>query len=549
MNHISSVRVFCAAACVLFACAKQITKTPETAVASSLQQTVKPLNYVKKSKKDTLTYVVEFHDSLERGAFGKDLEKLIRNFSSKAAADTTKALFIKTQAVVAAASPLDNLAAQPAAAAPVQKREEYSSPEKAVRSGGAVTIYTPFGSIDPALSPLVEAFICRSESCLAAAQDTNSANCIIKAHSDKKIAVMLAPAMQNAAGKAFSAFDAVTLWSNYVKQHPAEGRALFRHVNGIDQFIAGREAVVPGFQVTDERTVSLQLSQADPNAAQRLCTSRLFPAAFKTGPYYIKNDKANIMQLAPNAHFRQGKPFLNSCEIRLGKDSNPFLAFSLNRYDVMEIFSLKDADYARRSFIDKAALIGFSETRYFLSIAVQSTELRAALCRLFDRKDMLLNYVKAEGAALSAIESSEENIEAAPTPVLSSIPPMLSAAPVIVVFRSDDPVSAIIADKLLADISRAGLSCTVKGVAVEDYEKTLIKRDYGIAVGSVPGSILRDPSERLRMATMWFNDETNERTRIDQKQEFPLFSIKTYLLCKNKIGFLNDAIEGVHIKE
>ena len=51
------------------------------------------------------------------------------------------------------------------------------------------------------------------------------------------------------------------------------------------------------------------------------------------------------------------------------------------------------------------------------------------------------------------------------------------------------------------------------------------------------------------MSTMWFSDEVNERTRIEGKQEFPLFSIKTYLLYKNKIGFFNDAIEGVYIKE
>jgi hypothetical protein len=163
---------------------------------------------------------------------------------------------------------------------------------------------------------------------------------------------------------------------------------------------------------------------------------------------------------------------------------------------------------------------------------------------------MLANYVNAEGTPVSWIESAEETPDAAPpSPVLSSIPPSLSAAPIIVVFRSDDPISAIIADKLLADISRAGLTCTVKGMSTEDYEKALIKRDYGIVVASVPGSILRDQSERLRMATIWFSDESNERARIDQKQEFPLFSIKTYLLCKNKIGFLNNMIEGVYVKE
>jgi hypothetical protein len=322
-------------------------------------------------------------------------------------------------------------------------------------------------------------------------------------------------------------------------------------VSGIDQFIAGREAVVPGFQVNSEKTVILQLSQTDPLAAQRLCTPRLFPAAFKAGPYFIKNSKDNVVQLAPNDKYRFGKPFLGACEIRFGKDNNPFLAFSLNRYDVVALYALKDIDYARRAFADKATLRPFTESRYFLSLALGSPDLRGALCRLFDRKDILANYVKAEGTPLAALETPVENPEpAAPTnPALNNIPGGLAAAPVVVLFQSDDPVSVVVADKLLADISRAGISCTVKGVSTEEYEKALVRRDYGIAVGCVPGSVLTDQSERLRLSTMWFNDETNESARIESKQEFPLFSIKTYLLCKEKVEFLNDAVEGIYLKE
>jgi hypothetical protein len=548
MKTNSCISVFCAAATFLFACAKQVTRTPDTAVTISSRQIAKPLEYVKRTKKDTLTYIVEFHDSLQRGQFGKDLEKLIKTFPTNAPVDTTRAFFIKTQAVEAAPQFLAGAPVQPVAPVPAQPPAQEKPP---VRTGGAVTIYTPFGSLDQTMPTLTQAFLCRSELCPMRAADSIAATCLIKALSDKKVAVTLSSGMQNAAGKGFSAFDAVTLWSAYIKQHPAEGRALFRHVNGIDQFIAGREAVVPGFQVTDEKTVTLQLSQADPSARQRLCSSRLFPAVFKTGPYYIKNDKNNPVQLAPNAHCLHEKPFLNSCDVKLGMDNNPFLTFSLNRYDVMEIYSIKDADYARRSFSDKATLISFAECRYFLSLAFQSPELRIALCRLFDRKDMLVNYVKAEGSALSSVESTEENIDALtpPAPVLANIPSSLAVIPITVLFRNDDPVSAIIADKLLADISRAGMNCTVKGTAAEEYEKALVKKDYGIAVGSVPASIVRDQSERLRMAAIWFNDETNERTRIDQKLEFPLFSIKTYLLCKNKIGFLNNTIESMYVKE
>jgi hypothetical protein len=223
----------------------------------------------------------------------------------------------------------------------------------------------------------------------------------------------------------------------------------------------------------------------------------------------------------------------------------------LNRYDVVTLYSLKDIGYARRVFAEKGTLKPFTESQYFLSLALPSQELRSALCRLFDRKDILLNYVKAEGGPLAAMETQAEYVEpsASARPALQSIPGNLATAPVVVLFQNEDPVSVIIADKLLADISRTGVSCTVKGVSAEEYERALVRRDYGIAVGCVPGGVLSDQSERLRLSTMWFNDEINEPTRIESKQEFPLFSIKNYLLCKNKIEFLNDAIEGIFVKE
>jgi hypothetical protein len=544
------ISVFCASSCFLFACVKQVTKIPQAETAPSVQQSSMPLDYIKKVKKDTLTYIMGFHDTLERGFFATALEKLIKEFPSKASEDSTKELFIKTQTFITPLSASESVHVQPSMVFPPPKPE--MGVEKPVHYGGSAAIYTPRGAYDPALAALVEAFLCGTEACPAKGQNSSPPFCAIRLLSDKKVSLTISTIAKSASGKPFSAFDVVTLWSNHVKQHPAEGRALFRYVNGIDQFIAGREAVVPGFQVSDEKTVILQLSQADPWAVQRLCTSGLFPASFKAGPYVVKDTKSNTIQLAPNEHYRFGKPFLGSCEIRYGQDNNPFLSFSLNRYDVMELYSIKDMDYARRGFSDKASLRFFSENRYFLSLALGSVDLRGTLCRLFDRKDMLANYVKAEGSVLLSLETQENNAEAAAitaSPALTSIPSGLTAAPIVILSQNDDPISVIIADKLLADISRVGISCTVKCVSQEEYEKTLVKREYGIAVGCVPGSVLTDQSERLRVSTMWFNDEMSEPARIDAKFEYPLFSIKTYLLCKNKIDFLNDAIEGIYLKE
>jgi hypothetical protein len=48
---------------------------------------------------------------------------------------------------------------------------------------------------------------------------------------------------------------------------------------------------------------------------------------------------------------------------------------------------------------------------------------------------------------------------------------------------------------------------------------------------------------------MWFNDAGNEQARIAECREIPLFWVKEYLLCKKKISFAGDVLEGIFVKE
>ena len=545
---------------LFFACTKQVTKHPETISVSPAQQESKPPSFTKKSKKDTLTYCIEFHDSVERRHFGVSLEKLIKNFPSAAPFDSNTALYVKTQVINAPKAFSDTLRPQPFVTNPPKPGDSLSSEKHDTlppRFGGSAILYSPQGAIDRTLSRLVEAFPFDKKTCCGGGEGDDSANryCRIREASDKKIVIELSPLARNAAGKPFSAFEVVTGWNNYVKQHPGEGRALFRYVVGLDQFINGKEAVIMGFQVNDDKTITLQLSQPDHFAIQRLRTPRLFPASFKAGAYYVKTENAASRQLAPNVNYPGGRPYLNSCEIRFGKDNNPFLSFSLKRYDAMTLFSLKDLDYARRTASDKSGIMVFSEDRYFIAVALQSPQIREFLRRIIDAKDMLANSIKAEGRPLVAIESEADTNSGpkqrdAAQQTLAGAPAAAAfAAPLTILLCNEDPLSLIIADKLLSDLSRVGLACSLKSAPKEEYEKSLVKKDYGCAIGSVPSSVLCDPSERLRMNTLWFNDETSETARIQAQGEIPLFSIKTYLLYSNKIGLYNDAVTGIFRRE
>jgi hypothetical protein len=540
---------------VLFACTKQVVKQPVTTTSPPAQQTHRSITVTKNQKKDTLSYVVEFQDSSKRQQFAEGIERLLKSFPPEPASDSTKNQAVKIQLIksepvaMATGRPL---IADSAAIKPGDRNSAKTQPLAPV-SGGTVRFYMQRGCIDQDIGPLLSPFPFDKKICNEKEMSSGSGYLIVNDVAGKGISLSLTPTIQNGAGRPVSAFDLVTGWTDFIKKHPAEGRGLFRHVNGVEQFVSGHEAVITGFQIVDEKTVVLQLTQSDPFALQRLCTSRLLPPSFKLGPYFIKTEKNNALSLAPNTGYVLGRPYLNACEIKSGKDNNPFLSYSLHRYDMMTVFSQKDLDYARRMASDKSNISVFSEDRYFLSLTMPSAEIRQFVNRMINKKDMLDNYVKAEGSPLKDVET-EDSVAGNPAPVAPSVKNALTIAPpssavLSILFRNDDPVSTLISERLLADLSRAGFSCTIKSSSTEDYERSLVRRDYGIAIGWAPACIVSDQSERLRLGTLWFNDEYKEQVRIDNAQEIPLFSIKTYIVYAKKIFFTENGLPGMSAKE
>jgi hypothetical protein len=517
-------------------CIKQATKQTITLTQGH--------DIVRLEKGDTVGYIVSFQDSLERKRFGTSLEKLLKDYPFKR--DTlVQNRFFKLQ--LSSYNPCPSETRPPpsdtlkAAPAPVAKEEKIEP-----RIGGSVTMYTQRGFIDQNVSALLSCYPFNNDACQVTRGKETAGYFQVKNVSDREIILILGDKVVNSAGKALTSFDCVNAWTAFVKKHPAEGTALFRNVKGMAGFIRGQEAIIAGFQVVDQKTIVFRFDPPDPLALARLCTPRVLPSAFRLGPYVVKSDNAGIVVVSPNARFTGTRAFLSSCNLRLGKDSNPILSYLVGNYDIMSLFTLKDLDYARRKTLEQSNLIVSAEDRYFVSCGLEPKELRQAVRKSIDGRDMFVNFVKAEGGVITALESdSAAPVAAPPAPQQ----PPKQGTPCSVLFRSDDPVSAVTAEKIVADLTRAGIQCALKAAAQEEYEASLVSRDYGIAVGWVPKSATFDQSERLRLASMWFNDVSDEQARIAECREIPLFWVKEYLLCKKKIAFSGDVLEGIFVKE
>ncbi|NLE02105.1 MAG: hypothetical protein GX640_19765 [Fibrobacter sp.] len=502
---------------------------------------------VESEKADTVSYIVSFTNQYERQEFANSLSDFLKKYHfAKLSSDTIKHYY---RIQLLPASTADHTMTI-TSVAQSEFIEGTIIPETATQSneeitpseidtiipdvGGTIKMYLPRSDMDYLFSSLVS---------IDPFGDSTSAVLRIQDSSARKVILKLNGKITNAKNQVISAIDLISSWTEYVKKHPAEGYALFSNVEGIKEFVSGNEATVRGFGALDEKTVFLRLAQPDPHVFDRLRTRRLLQGNFKLGLYHIVKEDNSEITLLPNTLFQMQKPYLDKLILRKGEDSNPILSYSLNKYDVIILYSTSELEYARRQFGKNSSFHKILTERYFLSLASQDNNFRTYMKNMVQKAELLRNFVKADGELINAV-------------VTDSIAPseqqkggFIGSMQYRILYRNDDPVSKAIAQKLLADLSQAKVSSTLIAADVTDYERKLILQDYDCAVGWVPQSVLQDKSEQLRMASIWFGGETDEHKLISEAREIPLFEIRSTLVTRNPIELHKNLIEGIFIKK
>ncbi|MBD3240080.1 MAG: hypothetical protein GF331_05800 [Chitinivibrionales bacterium] len=510
---------------------------------------------------DTLSYVVVFRDKAERRHFIKTFESFLDRYPyvglrRDSIAGTVVVRVLPAQGVEADTG--ETFAGIDLRA--LDRREFVETViEHTVDSiaafrpdfGGSVVIYSERTFWDEHLSALVEADPFAVPRFRVASDTADTANLqpprpliVGQQLNPSRISLELPPQLKNAAGRSVSAFDLVEKWTAFVKEHPAEGLALFRHVKGVVPFIQGREAVIPGLVVSGPTTITLVLERPDPDALLRLATPRLLPRDLRLGPYAVSANRGGATVVAANRIVHDGPPYLERCTVVLNRDKNPFLSYSLKKYDYMTVTFREDIEYARTKLAAESRLKPLEMERYFLSVNHPTPAVREALASAIDPAQVLNGAVKAEGNIIGAIES-EGPVPTRPRADLNAHRP---ASPVEIVFRKGDPVSSRIAEKLLADMAAAQVPCELRGLDAHGYESALVDRSFTIAIGWVGARVLRDRAAQLRLATMWFGDEQDEQQRLKTHIEIPLFALRRYVLCRNRYEFAGDTISDIYVQ-
>ena len=406
-------------------------------------------------------------------------------------------------------------------------------------TGGKKTLFCQRSGIDGTFLPLVTRDPFIAEDSLSEPLFT------VAVASPKKLTVTINRRVTDGTGRVISALDLIEAWKVYVKKHPAEGLALFRHVQGVKEFIQGREAVIRGFGAVDQKTCYLRLDRADPHAAERIASARLCGSIYsKLGRYIPLKMTKKQLTLVANTKTGKRMAYLDTLIYSVADDKNPILSFSLKKFDAITLTAKNDLSYARTTLGDKADLVSISEDRYFISCPVKDDNLRRYLATRVDAAELLRSSVKVQGKVLRAVESDSSVVE--PFTGKDAKKPDVFAGKFRILFRKDDVVSQKIAEKLLADLSGSGMRCALVGAGITDYERALVENAYECAVGWVTEDVVNDPTIKLHLSTMWFQDERDESVRLGTAREIPLFTVERYLLMRKPMGIFRGKVENVY---
>jgi hypothetical protein len=407
--------------------------------------------------------------------------------------------------------------------------------EAAPAVGGKARIYLQRGFLDDAVAEMIRLNPFGYEG----GEERKVFNVTDSTH--RRLEFTLAKAIKRADGRKVTALDFVELWSRLLKSRPAQGLALFRNVQGAEGYVNGKEPLVNGFTAADEQTIRIRLAKPDPLAFHRMRTPVLIGGPFMLGAYFTAGAKDGETRLLPNANGVSDTAYLSECTVRLGGDPNALASFAQGKYSAMAVYSAADLETARTELEGKASLTRLPSDRYFIACKSADEQIRKFVHSKASGLDLLKNHVKAEGEEIFSVTAHSAAID---VPKVKTPPPQ-PPKPLKIFYRSDDPISAIIAEKLRADFGEAGIAADFGGSGAEPYEKALVSGKYDCAIGWAPEAVLENLTEQLHFASIWFNDEADSRVRLGEYREIPLFSVNNYMLLRDDVRLYGDRVSGM----
>ncbi len=556
LQKITPVLLVCSA--ILISCAPNMTRIKEKPPVE--EQKVQPAEI----KGDTLNYTLEFKSPEEREKFLKYYNEYMKDKQVEGSFidSSENSVHIKVPSGVEKSDSSDSMSfgmversrfiesviesAMERAQDTLDSLSDFSElfddsiQESPVR-GGKIRMYVQRGFLDNTISEMIRMYP------FAKSETDSTAPFVITDSSYRRLELKLSKKLTKANGQVLTALDFIEIWSKLAKNQPAEGLALFRNVQGMEQFISGEEPLVKGFNAVDEKTIQIRFSKPDSLNLKRLRTSRLLWNPFMLGTYYISGRKDGEVRLSPNRKDTTGAPYLDEMIVKTGGDANAVLSFSLGRFSLMEVNSISDIQFAKTDLAETASLKPYSSDRYFISCHIEDQYARTYIKSIVDAEEMLSSLVKVEGEKISSVDSVGELSGIAP--VKGPLQAPILSKPVRIIYLSEDPVSKTVAEKLMADLTNTGMICELKGAEAKEYEYALFRGEYECAVGWVSDDIFTDETERLRLASMWFSDMTDSYKRISENREIPLFTVKNYLLIRDDVRLNGKELKGIWIKD
>ncbi len=498
----------------------------------------------KEIRGDTSYYRVVFRDRHEAERFRKDLNELIheyeilrsehkeseRVFVIRAVHEDTVPDVLEFEGAVLPDSLIETEAIEEAAYQPD------------ISYGGKARVYSELHYMNPVVQDLMVSSVgCNDSAALFSLSEKSGRSVILK----------IKDSTGSKDRRGLSSLDVIDIWSKRIRLDPAWGRAVFKGIEGLREFVSGGENTVRGFTALDPVSIKLRFRETADEFLSRVTPESLILPQMGIGAYTLQ-DRVQEDRIEESLDLSPGegsecRGYLDSLGLIFSESGNPLAAFSTGRYEVLLLSSPRDIQYVENSNPQNSTVRDLVRERYFLRVNIEDAAVRESVAGIIDPGGIISGPLANVCTPVHKVfpdtmadDYSEADDQVAEASEEGGIEEELE-----ILYLKGDRISEKVSGGIASGLEDRGAEIRLIGKGYWEFSRALFRDEFDIAVGFISEPRLETRKEAGMELLYWFGNSSSVKGIQRENRIIPLFTARRIMVYKQGFGFAGSGITGI----
>ncbi|MFW5959639.1 MAG: hypothetical protein ACOCSE_00810 [Chitinivibrionales bacterium] len=498
----------------------------------------------KEIRGDTSYYRVIFRDRQEAERFRKDLNELIHEYEILRSEHKGSERVFVIRAVHGDTVPeaLEFEGAVLSDSLIETEAIEESAYQPDISYGGKARVYSELNYMSPVVQDLMVSGVgCNDSAALFSLSEKNGRSVVLK----------IMDSTGSGDRKGLTSLDVIDIWSKRMSLDPAWGRAVFKGLEGLQEFIAGEENTVRGFTALDPASIKLRFRETADEFLSRVTPESLILPQMGVGAYILQerfqeDSIKESLDLYPGEG-SECRGYLDSLGLIFRENGNPLASFSTGRYEVLLLSSPRDIQYVENSNPQNSTVRDLVSERYFLRLNIEGAEDRDAVAGMIDPGDIISGPMVNVCAPVDMVfrdtpadESPEADDQIVDAPEKNGIEGELE-----ILYLKGDRISEKVSGRIASGLEDRGAEIRLTGKGYWEFSRALFRDEFDIVVGFISEPRLDTGKEAGMELLYWFGSSASVKEIRTENRIIPLFTARRIMVHKQGFGFAGSGITGI----